>query len=618
MPHRIRRPTSLARSAAILGAIAAAAGVSAARAQLSTEAAFLQVPSASGARESSQVINRRAHYPGTPGDYRLAVYMRDAMRKFGLRSWLETLTATVYTPRLLQLQLLTSPVVTFDLRDRPIAADPDGSRPDSGVPFNAGSGNGDVRASLVYVSRGLEPDYATLARGAVSVAGKIVLVRYGAEYRGNLAARAQQHGAAGVIFYSDPRDGGFTKGPAYPNGPYRPLGAVQRGDVMADDNLPLRIPTLPVTAYTAQRLLADMRGGGGPPGWAGALPVTYPVGTTRSLVRLHVEMNAKRTTLWNTIGEIAGNDPQQTVVLGGHRDAWVYGVTDDGSGISTLLEVARGLGALHRAGWTPKRTIRIAGWDGEEIGELGSSAYVAAHRSELQQGCIAYLNTDEAASGPILGAAAAGALLPAVQAALGEVLHDSNVHIDAPAGGSDFESFIYTTGTPVLDLGYSGPFGTYHSPYDDFRFASLYADPGFVHHRAIAQTIGLVAIRIADAGAGIYRFAPYASVLDQGVKSVAAAAAKAKLTLDPALDNAVDRFARAASSYDSATHPHDAGKALAAVQALDLLAYSANGYASVAFPRIATALASGSQKAVDAAVASTGAELQRVSALLAQ
>ncbi len=70
-----------------------------------------------------------------------------------------------------------------------------------------------------------------------------------------------------------------------------------------------------------------------------------------------------------------GTNPKQSVVLGGHRDAWVYGVSDDGSGIATLLEVARGLGKLHRNGWTPKRTIVIAGWDAEEIGELGSAAY---------------------------------------------------------------------------------------------------------------------------------------------------------------------------------------------------------------------------------------------------
>ena len=585
--------------------------------QPSIEAAFLRVPSAAGARESSKAINQRAHYPGSSGDYQLAVYVRDAMRRFGLRAWIEPFTATVYTPRVLQLQLLAAPVVNFSLRDQRIAADPDGSRSDAGLPFNAGSGDGDVRAPLVYVSRGLEADYATVARAGVAVAGKLVLVRYGAEYRGNLAARAARHGAAGVIFYSDPKDDGFARGSVYPNGPYRPLGVVQRGDVMADDHRQLTIPTLPVTATTAALLLANVRGAAGPTGWAGALPVSYAVGVTQSLVRLHVEMNARSTTLWNTIGELPGSDPSQMVVLGGHRDAWVYGVTDDGSGISTLLEVARGLGAVHRSGWVPKRSIRIAGWDAEEIGELGSSAYVAAHRGELLRGCVAYVNTDESASGPTFGAAGAAALAPVLRAAVGDVLHLSNVGVPAPAGGSDFESFIYTMGTPVLDLGYSGPFGTYHSPFDDLRFASLYADPGFVHHRAIAQTIGVVAIRLASSGAGAFRFEPYVAVLDDGMRDITRTAASVGVTVNPGLSAAVTRFEDAARAYDSNPPTGSGDKALKAVQVLDLVAYSASGYASVAFPRVAAAIASVKQQAVDSAVAATVDDLNQVTAILA-
>jgi N-acetylated-alpha-linked acidic dipeptidase len=578
------------------------------------ESSFLSIPSASGARQTSAFINERAHYAGTPGDYRLAVYMRDQMRALGLRAWIESLSTTVYTPNVLELQLLTTPAVTFDLHDSRIAADPDGSRPDAGLPFNAGSGSGDIGVPLVYAGRGLDRDYAVLSRAGVSVRGRIALVRYGAEYRGNLAARAAANGAAAVIFYSDPKDDGYTRGTVYPNGPYRPTGIVQRGDVMGDDHRPLRIPTLPVTALTAQRLLANIGGSVGPSWWAGALPVQYRTGTSRSLVHLHVEMNARQTTLWNTIGEITGSNPRQMIVMGGHRDAWVYGVTDDGSGIATLLEVARGLGALHRGGWTPKRTIRIAGWDGEEIGEIGSRAYVAAHRAELQRGCVAYINTDESASGPTFGAAAAAALLPSLEPTAQTVLHFAP-RVDEPAGGSDFESFIYTVGTPIVDLGYTGSFGTYHSPYDDYRFATLYADPGFVHHRTIAQLIGLFAIRIADAAAVPYRFEPYSGVLSAGMADAQKAAAAQNLTIAPSLGVAIERFKRAAQVYDAKT-THDDTTALKAVQLLDLLAYSASGYESVAFPRISTAIATKNQHSVGAAVAATSEQLNQATELL--
>jgi N-acetylated-alpha-linked acidic dipeptidase len=366
---------------------------------------------------------------------------------------------------------------------------------------------------------------------------------------------------------------------------------------MGDDNVPLRIPTLPVTLYTAQRLLANLHGANVP-------------------VHLYVEMNARRTTLWNTIGEVTGVDSVQSIILGGHRDGWVYGVTDDGSGISTLLEVARGLGALQKTGWKPVRTIRIAGWDGEEIGELGSAEYVRQHRDELTRGCIAYINVDESAAGPHFRAAIAGALTPMVVPAVQSVLNIGNPKVADPSGGSDYEPFIYALGTPIVNMGYGGAFGTYHSTYDDFRYAELFADPGFVHHRTIAQAVGLIAIRLADAANIPYHFTPYARSLDAAVATLTKSATQAGLTLAPDLGAAILTFKEAAGAYDDGTQPPDDAKALQAAQRLDLVAYSANGYASVAFPKIATAIATKKQSDLDAAVKQTVNELSGISALL--
>ncbi len=559
------------------------------------ETTFLPLPSAAGARASSQILNESYRYPGTPGDYHMAVWMRDTMQHFGLRAWIESFTATVYTPRLLELQLLSSPPVTFDLHDGKIAADPDGSRPGAGLPFNAGSGNGDIRAPLVEVGRGLDADYARLARTRVTVRSKIVLIRYGAEYRGNLAARAQSNGAAAVIFYNSPKD--ESPGLPYPNGRNRPPGAVQRGDVMGDDNVPLRIPTLPVTLKTAQRLIADAHG-------------------ARALVHLDVQMNARITTLWNTIGEATGTDPAQSIVLGGHRDAWVYGVTDDGSGISTLVEIARGLGALERSGWKPKRSIRIAGWDAEEIGEYGSADYVHRHRDELQRGCVAYINVDESAAGPHFRSEVAGALVPVMVPAVADVLKIARPPVDDPSGGSDYESFIYTLGTPIINLGYGGAFGTYHSTYDDFRYAELFADPGFLHHKTIAQTVGVIAIRLADAQTIPYRFTPYGKSLDAGLKMLTAAATAKHLTLPAELGAAIAKFEPAAQAYDASTSARDEAKTLQAAQQVDLIAYSANGYASVAFPKVALAIGTGRQSNVDSAARETVTALGNIVSLL--
>ncbi len=50
-------------------------------------------------------------------------------------------------------------------------------------------------------------------------------------FRGVKAFVAQEHGAAGLIIYSDPADDGWRRGDKYPEGPWRPATGVQRGSI---------------------------------------------------------------------------------------------------------------------------------------------------------------------------------------------------------------------------------------------------------------------------------------------------------------------------------------------------------------------------------------------------
>ncbi|MEO6816782.1 MAG: PA domain-containing protein, partial [Edaphobacter sp.] len=97
--------------------------------------------------------------------------------------------------------------------------------------FNGYSPSGDVTAPVVYANYGTLADFKKLASLGISVKGKIVLVRYGENFRGVKVYVAQQYGAKGVLIYSDPADDGYFRGDAYPKGPYRPASAVQRGSV---------------------------------------------------------------------------------------------------------------------------------------------------------------------------------------------------------------------------------------------------------------------------------------------------------------------------------------------------------------------------------------------------
>jgi carboxypeptidase Q len=84
---------------------------------------------------------------------------------------------------------------------------------------------------------------------------------------------------------------------------------------------------------------------------------------------------------FDTIAEIPGNDPKlkdEVVMVGGHLDSWAAGTgaTDNGAGTVVAMEVMRILNALHV---TPRRTIRVGLWTGEEQGLFGSQLYVKQH-----------------------------------------------------------------------------------------------------------------------------------------------------------------------------------------------------------------------------------------------
>ena len=99
------------------------------------------------------------------------------------------------------------------------------------MPFNGMSPSGDVEADVVYANYGTPEDFEKLEKLKVDVRGKIVLVRYGQNFRGVKVFIAQEHGAARVIIYSDPADDGWRRGDKYPDGPWRPDTGVQRGSV---------------------------------------------------------------------------------------------------------------------------------------------------------------------------------------------------------------------------------------------------------------------------------------------------------------------------------------------------------------------------------------------------
>jgi N-acetylated-alpha-linked acidic dipeptidase len=100
-----------------------------------------------------------------------------------------------------------------------------------------------------------------------------------------------------------------------------------------------------------------------PESWKGALPITYRLGpgfSENMKVKMDLHNKIEVKTIYNVIGTIHGQEePDRYVIVGNHRDSWVFGAVDAVSGTATTSEIARALGLLRKTTWRPRRSIKV-------------------------------------------------------------------------------------------------------------------------------------------------------------------------------------------------------------------------------------------------------------------
>ena len=52
---------------------------------------------------------------------------------------------------------------------------------------------------------------------------------------------------------------------------------------------------------------------------------------------------------------------------------------------------------------------------------------------------------------------------------------------------------------PSTDIGSAGPYGVYHSPYDNFAWFKKFGDPTFVYEQEMARIMGIQMLRMSQA-----------------------------------------------------------------------------------------------------------------------
>ncbi|KAL1836053.1 hypothetical protein VTJ49DRAFT_5627 [Mycothermus thermophilus] len=567
---------------------------------------LLDTPSSERVEEWSRYYTAGPHLAGK--NYSQVVWTKNKWEDFGIQSDIVSYDVYINYPVDHRLTLLKQTKddknsndadatwkVTFEapLTEDVLEDDPTTSLPDRIPTFHGYSASGNVTGPVVYVNYGTYQDFEDLVRANVSLAGKVAIARYGGIFRGLKVKRAQELGMLGVIIYSDPGDDGEIteeKGKKpYPDGPARNPSSVQRGSVQflsfapGDPTTPgypskpgvprqpvhtaiPSIPSVPISYRDALPILRALNGHGPKSAEFGRYwtrnqgleykGVDYNIGPTPDdvVVNLYNQQEYVTTPIWNVIGIINGTIPDEVVIIGNHRDAWVAGgAADPNSGSAVLNEVVRSFGEALRRGWKPLRTIVFASWDGEEYGLVGSTEWVEEYLPWLNATNVAYINTDVSARGSRLRVSAAPLLEHAIHAATsavpspnqtvpGQTVRDVwDGTIRTMGSGSDFTAFQDYAGVPSVDIGFDvGP-----------------GEPVYHYH--------IIPFRAVDYAKGLDRYIKQVEdKLDKSLSPSAEASSLNKLiedddayfTLRTSTSSSYSNLSSSSSSSSSSTSPH--------------------------------------------------------------
>jgi N-acetylated-alpha-linked acidic dipeptidase len=576
--------------------------------QAKVEEKFKAIPSPAEARRQHRIFTAEPHLAGSKRNNDLARYIAAEWRKQGLEDVvIHRYDVYATAPKRASLEMVAPVAYRAALREAAYNADPDTKNPRVSSAWTGMSISGEVTAPVVYAHSGNPEDYDLLRKQGIEVKGKIVLVRYSNpySYRGFKALTAEREGAAAILIYSDPAEDGFKKGKVFPDGPWGPESHIQRGAITYDFMVPgdpltpgwasvpgaKRIPleqaasvpkimALPLSYKDATPLLENLGGPVAPADWQGGLPFEYHLGGEQARVHLKIEMDNSIKPYYVVEARIRGSElPEEWVVLGNHRDAWVFGGVDPSSGTASMMEMTRALGQLKKEGMRPRRTVIVCSWDGEEVGLTGSTEWGEQFADDLRKKAVAYLNVDEATSGPNFDGSAVASLAPmlvetsrSLQDPSGKSLYDAwklsaaqgrkeakddrevtdaNLADTRIGSGSDHTVFLNYVGVPVMGLDFEGPYGVYHSMYDDFYWMNHFGDPGYRYHVLMSQLWGTLALRLANADLLPFDFAAYADNVRQFVAELSKGKDMSQLDLKPMLDE-IQEFESAGKKLDGA------------------------------------------------------------------
>eukprot|EP01084_Bolivina_argentea_P000951 1742_1 len=513
---------------------------------------ILSIPSAEISKNHSFHLTRKPHILGTPQNYIYGLYFKSILDKLGYDTYIQNFTSNVSRYNHASLHIVdqnnNSNLIQLDLSEDVIPDDPTSNTSIRHQAFNGWSANGNATANLVYVNFAHRDDFELLQSLNISLNGTIGIAKYGGGmFRGVKSDMAGQYGMVGLLLYSDPMDYGYSKGLVFPQGPWLPKTGYQRGSVQfifrcpgslnpdriqsecdfSKNEIIPNVPIMPLSYGNAELLMKHLDGYVIDQ-WQGTMNFTYHTGfgnTNQSnmTVKISVDNLEQEAVLTNIIGCIEGTKySNQSILIGAHRDSWIFGGSDDVSGTSIILETARTLSVLiHKHNFRPLRSICFASWDGEEQSLDGSTSFVEMNESYVDDKYIAYFNLDSM-GGPYISVRSSPLIMSVVINALKVIpepysdgsetvydiwkqrnfpdVDDDQVYANFLGSGSDYTAFLHKLGIETFDSRFQEPGGfkgTYHSVYDSFKWMEI-VDEDWEYHKTEAIYFALVAFELMN------------------------------------------------------------------------------------------------------------------------
>ncbi|XP_026863903.2 transferrin receptor 1b isoform X2 [Electrophorus electricus] len=288
--------------------------------------------------------------------------------------------------------------------------------------YLAYSAPGVKQGRVVYANYGRVEDLKYLQDVGINLNGTVVLLRTGKISLAEKVANAAKFAAVAVLIYpeipgnydlntelyghvhfgtGDPYTPGF---PSFNHTQFPPSKSSGLPEILAQT----------ITAAMACEIHKKMGGKDAPVNFKGKLIDfdSYKLGDSNNIVKVVVKNNEVDTRIHNIFGVIKGFvDPDRYVVIGAQRDSFSWGYAKSTVGTSLLVELAKAITEMIKAGFRPRRSIVFASWSAGDFGSIGSTEWLEGYLASLDRKAFTYISLDGAVSGGDLFKASGSPLL---------------------------------------------------------------------------------------------------------------------------------------------------------------------------------------------------------------